>query len=196
LNFQEDAADESRFNYTEVKPPDFGGLAANAVALQGIDAAWFATDDGLWRYDIAVGAWKVFNRGNSGIASDRVYDIALDPARKVLWAATADGLAALSLADSREIPGGRAKVIARPNPWRPLEQGQLSLEGIPRYSRVSILTVSGETVRSFEARETGSGVLLWDGTNQAGRACAAGVYIVLVRAADGSTLTGKVALIR
>jgi len=196
LNFQENAADESFFNYTEVKPPDFGGLAANAVALQGIEAAWFATDDGLWRYEISTGAWKVFNRGNSGIASDRVYDVALDPARNLVWTATADGLAALSLDDSREAPGGRSQVIVRPNPWRPLEHGQLNLEGIPRYSRVSILTVSGETVRAFEARETSSGVLLWDGANQAGHLCAAGVYLVLVRAADGSTLTGKVALIR
>ena len=196
LNFQENARDESRFNYTEVKPPDSGGLAANAVELQGVEAAWFATDDGLWRYDIARDTWSVFNTGNSGIAADRVNDIALDRGRNVIWAATADGLAALSLDDSRELPGGRAGVIVRPNPWRPLEHGRLSLEGIPRYSQVSILSVSGQTVRKFEARDTASGMLLWDGTNQAGRSCAAGVYIILARAADGSTLTGKVALLR
>lgn len=196
LNFQENARDESRFNYTEVKPPDFGGLAANAVELQGIEAAWLATDDGLWRYNITRDTWSVFNTGNSGIASDRVNDIALDRGRNVIWAATADGLAALSLDDSRELPGGRAGVIVRPNPWRPLEHGRLSLEGIPRYSQVTIFSVSGQTVRTFESRDAAGGILLWDGENQSGRACAAGVYIILARAADGSTLSGKVALLR
>lgn len=196
LNFQENATDESGFNYIEIKPPGFGGLAANAVEIQGLDAAWFATYDGIWRYGLQDGQWSVFNRGNSGLASDRVNDIALDRARRVLWAATDAGLSALSLDSPAAAGEPGCRITVRPNPWRPENQGLLMLDGIPRYSRVSILTVSGEPVRRFDMRETGSGMLLWDGTNQAGRRCASGVYIVLVSPPEGRELTAKVALIR
>ncbi|MFH1071557.1 MAG: hypothetical protein V1794_18200, partial [Candidatus Glassbacteria bacterium] len=64
LNFQEDAADESKFSYSELKPPDYAGLAANAIAVEGTRAVWFATNSGIFRTDFSgLGqTWDVFDR--------------------------------------------------------------------------------------------------------------------------------------
>jgi hypothetical protein len=67
---------------------------------------------------------------------------------------------------------------------------------MPRYSAVSILTVSGELVRAFEPRQNANGLLFWDGANDRGRACASGVYLIQARTPEGRRLSGKVALIR
>jgi len=197
LNFQEDAADENKFAYTEIKPPSFAGLAVSAIAIEGSTAAWFATGAGIYRLAL-TGAkeWKTFDRGNSALASDEVNDLALDPGRGILWAATADGLSALPLASGAAAPGESGKLVVWPNPWRPSLQGWLEVSGMPRFSKVSILTVSGEPVRLFEPRDNPDELFFWDGSNGQGRDCASGVYLIQATGPDGARFTGKVALVR
>jgi hypothetical protein len=197
LNFQEDASDESKFAYQEIKPPSYAGLAAEAIAIENLEAAWFATKSGIFRLSLkGDNEWSVLNRGNSLLASDEVYDIAIDWGKGILWAATGAGLSAATL--SRETAGGvGAKgLVVRPNPWYPDKQPLLTVSGIPRYSRVIIFTVSGEPVKNFEARQTAGEILFWDGANESGRPCAFGVYLILAEGPNGVKLTGKVALIR
>ena len=197
LNFQEDAADENKFSYTEIKPPSFAGLAVKALAVEGYTAAWFATESGIYRLAL-TGAqeWKSFDRGNSALASDAVNDLALDPGRSILWAATAAGLSALPLSSGDKEPGKSGKLVVRPNPWRPAQQGWLAVSGMPRFSKVSILTVSGEPVRLFAPRDNPDALFFWDGSNAQGRDCASGVYLIQATGPDGAMFTGKVALVR
>ena len=197
LNFQEDATQEGKFNYREIKPPSFAGLAANSIAVQGYEAAWFATNSGIFRLGLAGDTtWTVFNRGNSLLASDEVHDIAVDYGRGVLWAATSAGLSALELSVATGSTAEGNELVVRPNPWYPAREPLLVVSGIPRYSRVLILTVSGEQVRSFRGRHSSNQLIFWDGTNEHGRPCASGVYLIRALAPDGKNLMGKVALIR
>ncbi len=199
LNFQEDARDERKFAYREVKPPGQAGLAANAIALEGLTAAWFATRAGIWRLALPESTedWTVFDRAGSALASDQVHDLALDPGRGVLWAATAAGLSGMELEQAQaRVSGGRGKIEVSPNPWRAWEQPLLQLSGMPRYSRVTILTVAGEPVREYQPRELAAELLFWDGRNQQGRPVAPGVYLIHARAPGGREFLGKAALIR
>ncbi|HUU27268.1 MAG TPA: hypothetical protein VM123_05610 [archaeon] len=197
LNFQQDAGDESKFAYKEVKPPSFAGLAARAIAFEGVAAAWFATQSGIFRYGFESETdWIVFNRGNSLLASDDVYDIAIDSEKGVLWAATGAGLSAVALSRAAAAGGGTPLLVVTPNPWRLSQQPLLKVSGMPRYSRVLIFTVSGELVKDFEARQTAGEVLFWDGANEHGFPCASGVYLIQASAPGGEKMSGKVALIR
>jgi len=197
LNFQEDATDESKFAYREVKPPSFAGLAVYDIEIEGYKAVWFATADGIYRLSMdGEGDWTVLNRGNSTLASDRVYDLAIDEPRGVVWAATAGGLSTLNLSAAGEPGLEGLKLVVRPNPWYPERRLLLDVSGMPRYSRISILTVNGERVRSFAPGENASEHFFWDGSNSHGRKCASGVYLIQARAPDGRTFIGKVALVR
>ena len=113
--------------------------------------------------------WAVFNRGNSTVAADQAYDLALDERRGVVWAATEGGLSTLALAPVGGAGSGRLKLAVRPNPWYPERSPLLAVSGMPRYSKVWILTVNGEEVRRFQPQD---------------------------RAPDGRTFIGKVALLR
>ncbi|MEA2063139.1 MAG: hypothetical protein U9P14_05535 [Gemmatimonadota bacterium] len=197
LNFQEDALSEHKHIYKEIKPPAYAGLAANSIVVEGLGAVWFGTRSGVFRLETASGQWTIYNRGNSPLAADEVSELALDKTRGVLWAATTGGLSALSLEGTAEPEGPANRLVVRPNPWRPAAEGLLSISGIDRYSRVAILTVSGETVRRFEPRDAANKLLFWDGANQHGLPCASGVYLILAESPDGGRkLTGKAALIR
>ena len=197
LSFQEDAADERKFAYREIKPPSFAGLAVRDIEIEGFKAAWFATASGIYRMSLdGEEDWTVFNRGNSTVAADQAYDLALDERRGVVWAATEGGLSTLALAPEGEAGSGRLKLAVRPNPWYPERSPLLAVNGMPRYSRVWILTVNGEEVRRFGPKENPGEPFFWDGSNSHGRRCASGVYLIQARAPDGRTFIGKVALVR
>ncbi len=196
LNFQEDAFHEEKFVYQEIKPPSYAGFSVNSIVLEGLTAAWFGTRSGIFRLELATNHWTVFNRANSPLATDEVAELFLDRTRGVLWAATSGGLSALSLAEASPPGTSPARLVVRPNPWHPVSERLLTISGIPRYSRVTILTVSGESVRRFEQSETIDRMLFWDGNNQHGYPCASGVYLIRAESPEGGSATGKVALIR
>ena len=196
LNFQEDAVDEEKFVYQEIKPPSYAGFSVNSIVFEDLTAAWFGTRSGIFRLELATDHWTVFNRASSPLAADEVAELFLDGTRGVLWAATSEGLSALSLAEASASGTAAAKLIIRPNPWHPVSEGLLSISGIPRYSRVTILTVSGEPVRRFDPRDTINRLLFWDGTNQHGAPCASGVYLIQAESPEGQNASGTVALIR
>ena len=67
------------------------GLAndmVNAVAVDG-QRVWFATDEGVSRYDMQTNAFSTF-RTIDGLASDQVSSIAVDG--NYVWFGTSDGL--------------------------------------------------------------------------------------------------------
>ena len=196
LNFQSNASNEGGFAYQEIKPPDFAGLAANSIELDGLRYAWFGTSSGIYLLDIENDSWELYDRSNSALASDQVYEIALDRQQRILWAATSAGLVSLDISSEIEGSGSGHEISASPNPWHPRIDGSVLLTGIPQFSELKIVTVSGQVVKSFERSETIGGTILWDGRNSSGKDCSSGVYILLAKKAGGGKASGKVALIR
>ena len=196
LNFQGNASSEAGFAYQEIKPPNFAGLAANSILLDGLRYAWFGTASGIYLLDIENDNWDIYDRSNSALASNQVYEIALDRQHRILWAATSAGLVSLDISSEIESGGSSHEITASPNPWHPRTDGSVLLTGIPRFSELRIITVAGQVVKLFDRSETTGGTLLWDGRNSAGKDCSSGVYILLAKKADGGKASGKVALIR
>lgn len=86
------------------------------------------------------------------------------------------------------------------NPWHPLAGRPLRLDwGEPAGGPVSlrVLNLNGETVRTLltGAAPGASGVVLWDGTNEAGQTIAAGVYLLRWESA-GRKQTRKLAVVK
>lgn len=84
-------SDESWTFFTPSNSPLPSGFSdMTAIAFTPDGTGWFGNGaSGLFRYDGA--AWETFNTGNSGLASDKIYDLAVAP-DGALWACTDAGL--------------------------------------------------------------------------------------------------------
>ncbi len=134
-------------------------------------------------------------RENSPLPSDEVFSVAVDPLSGRVYFVTAEGLFSVAGDATRARPGTEALQVA-PNPFRPADgEGGVVVTGLsaPR-SSVRVMTVGGEVVY---AAEVSGGSFRWDGRDgRTGRPAPSGVYLVAASGEDGSTLFGKVAVIR
>ncbi len=93
------------------------------------------------------------------------------------------------------LPAGLS-VASYPNPFNP--RTTVAFE-IPTAGQVSlnVVDIRGRRVRTLIADDlpAGPGRVIWDGSDDAGRACASGIYFHVLRAA-GETRLGKMTLIR
>jgi outer membrane protein assembly factor BamB len=156
-------------------------------------------DGNLYALDLASGAclWSWYFGtpvGSSPAASGNMIFVGASDGHLYAFAGSANGAA----------PGGaglrgRASVFAlyppRPNP----SDRQVRLEWVlPKAGnvRVDIHDLAGRRVRGLanERREAGEGGVGWDGTDDAGRAVAAGVYFARVRTAEGTAVRKLVRL--
>ncbi len=86
---------------------------------------------------------------------------------------------------------------ASPNPFNPAVTVRYDL-GVTSRVRVDVLGVDGRHVRGLvnEVQSPGAHTLRWDGTDDAGREVAAGVYWARLRAGDGYDRTTRLVLVR
>lgn len=133
----------------------------------------------LARYNEAAGSWDLLGAtqdasGNS--ISGRTSHFSLFEVMQVNPAATV----------------GDAKVF--PNPLRPaLGHTAMTISNLPAFARLRIYSLLGELVKDLDADALGAA--RWDGTNQAGRRAASGVYFIFAQG-NGSRKTFRVAVQR
>jgi hypothetical protein len=82
-----------------------------------------------------------------------------------------------------------------PNPWRAdlHRNSQVRFAPLPDGSTVEIFTLSGHSVKRFGVSSHEAD---WDCTNDSGDDVASGVYLYLIKNAQGNKTTGKIAVIR
>lgn len=99
------------------------------------------------------------------------------------------------------------QVRVYPRPWKPGSGGRfdsvsfggrtgLAVDNLTASGVVRILTLSGELVREMPYGATNVGTVIWDGTNDAGRRAASGVYFALVIPDSGERVVIKFAVER
>jgi len=95
-------------------------------------------------------------------------------------------------------PTDLSNVRVYPNPWRSDKHSGLpvTFANLPAGSTVKIFTVSGHLVKTLGPGPSALGTLLWDLTTDSGDKAASGVYVFLVKDAQGDKTHGKVALIK
>jgi hypothetical protein len=168
-------------------------LLVRDIEFQGGRFVWFATPSGISRYDRIDERWTVFDESNSGIIDNRVWDIAVDDARNLIWLATEKGIALFDPAG--EIP--EADVVGRisvfPNPFVP-SRGHVaaSIGPFSAPTTLTIFSASGREVRRFESREEW---VRWDGRDRTGSEVPSGVYLLVSRS-DRGEAKGKIAVVR
>jgi hypothetical protein len=92
-------------------------------------------------------------------------------------------------------------VKAYPSPFNPLLAvgGTFKVVNIPSDCEAGIYTISGEKVRSLKEADmtmSNAGWVEWDGKNDANETVGAGVYVVVIKAKDGSKKIIKVGVVK
>jgi hypothetical protein len=93
-------------------------------------------------------------------------------------------------------PASSARLDAAPNPFNPQLEIRWELPA-PATVRVAIHDARGRLVRELDlgARPVGTGSVTWNGTDDAGRACASGTYVLQLQA-GAETVNRTVTLVR
>ena len=88
----------------------------------------------------------------------------------------------------------RSQLRVYPNPFRPTQQREVTLDGLTTDADIRVTTTSGALV--YAGRSQG-GMFRWDGRDSRGVTVASGVYYFHIATADGSrATTAKVAVVR
>jgi hypothetical protein len=125
---------------------------------------------------------KNYNTQNSPIFSDSIASVAVDNKTGEVWIGTAQGVLSV-----REVAvSGEQKftgVYSFPNPVREDFNGNVTITGLVRDTRIKISNISGDLV--YETVSQG-GQAEWDLTTYTGKRVTTGVYLVFCSGSDGS----------
>jgi hypothetical protein len=83
-----------------------------------------------------------------------------------------------------------------PNPFNPRKAvgGVMKFRNLPEGAAVEIATLAMERVRLMTART--DNIVRWDGKNESGQEVATGIYIYRIKLPDGTSVSGRLALVR
>ncbi|MFL5741283.1 MAG: two-component regulator propeller domain-containing protein [Flavisolibacter sp.] len=73
------------------------------ISEEDSTAIWFATCDGIYRYDELRKSWRKFGTSD-GILNSEVYDFIADKQKGFIWAATGQGVSRLSMQPEKIVP--------------------------------------------------------------------------------------------
>jgi len=108
-----------------------------------------------------------------------------------------DGYQVVAVEDLAPAPPGGPVVTNHPNPFNPATNVRWRVES-PGAIDVSVHDARGRMVRTLlrETTSSTSGVIRWDGRDDAGRALPTGTYLVRVRDAAGRSSTSRATLLK
>ncbi len=173
----------------------FGGYTDPVLGGLGYTGGW-SGDSGGWRtavFDLtdqlAVSGWRLAIRFGS--------DQAINADGFMIDGVTLHAVPVATAAPGPVPVVARASLAAFPNPFNP----RVSLSWrLPAAGPVDldIVDVRGRLVRRLltGAPVSATGRVLWDGRDERGRAAPSGVYLVRIRAADGTVATERITLAR
>lgn len=124
-----------------------------------------------------------FMANNSGLLSDIVESISIDPSTGEVFFGTENGLCSY-MSDATQTVDKMDKDVtyAYPNPVKPGYTGPITIVGLTYNADVKIVTTNGVLVA--EGRSNG-GSFVWDSTDLNGKRVASGVYMVQTATQDG-----------
>jgi len=170
---------------------DLPSTDVTSLARDRQGQVWVGTRGGLAQIRATGQLVHAFTARNSGLIADRVESVLYDGDRGYLWVSTYEGLSRLRLNAPADGDGSRVHVY--PNPFVLSRTGGLTFSGLPLGAGLSIHAADGSLVRLLPPA-AGSASLIWDGTNEAGRPVASGIYYYIT-AGEGPRLRGKLAVV-
>lgn len=179
----------------EFVQPLLGTETVYAIKVDGANRKWMGTRNGAWLFS-ADGTKQIeyFNTGNSPILSNKINDIAIDPATGVVYFATDNGIASYR---GSATSGGNANadnVKVFPNPVKETFSGLIAIQGLVRNASVKITDVNGTIVYQTNAD---GGQATWNGKNFKGEKVSTGVYLAFCTDEEGNeTIVKKIMFIK
>lgn len=173
--------------------PLLEGQIIRSIAIDGGNRKWIGTDTGLWLFS-ETGEELVhsFTTRNSPLPSNKIIDIAINPANGEVIIGTEAGLAVFRGTGSVTGKVNENCLQVFPNPVRPGFTGSVGITGLPNNGWVKITDMAGMLV--FEGKANG-GTFAWNTRDYNGRRASPGVYLVFATNQDGSeTCTAKIAV--
>lgn len=161
-----------------------GTETVTAIAVDGSNRKWLGTAGSGAYLVSADGTTEIlnFNESNSPLLSNSILSISIDGKTGDVWFATSRGIQSFR-GGATSGSDGFTDVFAFPNPVREDYQGNLTISGLMRDTRVSITDISGNLV--YKTVSDG-GTASWDLRTYNGRRVATGVYLVFCASDDGS----------
>ena len=170
--------------------PVDGARVSGQPANAGAGAAWetLTTGDGTFAAQVTAARYDVRVEPPPGVAGDPLTLTALD--------LPCDFPQEIALRTSPVVnppAGGPGSVSGFPNPWNRETEIRLRLSAPLPEAEVAVYDLTGRRVRTLYrgAVPDGTTGIGWDGTNEAGREVAAGIYFVSVQG-GGVRSSGKI----
>ncbi len=161
-----------------------GTETVTAIAVDGSNRKWLGTSGSGAYLVSADGTTEIlnFNESNSPLLSNSILSISIDGKTGDVWFATSRGIQSFR-GGATSGSDGFTEVFAFPNPVREDYQGNLTISGLMRDTRVSVTDISGNLV--YKTVSDG-GTASWDLRTYNGKRVATGVYLVFCASDDGS----------
>lgn len=172
-----------------------------AIYLDPFNRVWIGSlEHGISMYDPDTERFTNYYQENSPLLSNYITALGYQPVEGTLLIGTPEGLNTLKIGIAEKPEAALENLVIYPNPFRPAERGSVIIrnyptETLPRgLNRCRIYDSAGTLVRVLEENEFAR--FEWNGANAAGKACANGIYFVVVNDDKGNRRTGKIALLR
>ena len=166
------------------------------MAVDGGNRKWFGTGgNGVYLISADLNTQvHHFLSSNSGLVSDNIESLAINPTTGEVYIGTDKGLCSyLSDASEPVQTMDKETTYAYPNPVRPDYRGIITITGLSYNADVKIVTSSGTLVAEGTSQ---GGMFTWDGNNLKGKRVASGIYMVEAATEDGSSgVVCKIAVI-
>jgi hypothetical protein len=155
-----------------------------SISVDGANRKWLGTFSSGAYLLSADGTTKLLNhtQENSPLLSNTVVSIDIDDKTGEVWFGTDKGVISVR-GDATSGDTGFNNVYTFPNPVRETYQGNVTITGLIRNTRIKITDVSGNLV--YEAVSEG-GQASWDLKTYNGERVSTGVYLVFCANEDGS----------
>ncbi|HQC47675.1 MAG TPA: hypothetical protein PK483_06650 [Candidatus Syntrophosphaera sp.] len=172
-----------------------------AIYLDPFNRVWIGSlEHGISMYDPETERFTNYFQKNSPLLSNYITALGYNPVEGILLIGTPDGLNTFKIGYSEKPEVRLENLVIYPNPFRPAERGSVIIrndptETMPRgLNQCRIYDSAGTLMRILEENKFAR--FEWNGANAEGKACANGIYFVVVSDAKGNRRTGKIALLR
>lgn len=170
----------------------FSSLPINDIMVDALNNKWIATNQGVFIID-PDGFSEIgqLTTNNSPLISNEVVSLATDENTGKIYFGTRKGLSEVQSFSVK--PLDNYEIKAYPQPFYPLKNKILTIEGLAAESDIRIVSPDGKLVKSLF---TTSQKLIWDGTDNNGNIVNTGVYLILgTSLSTNSSAVAKIAVI-
>lgn len=152
-----------------------GEINVNDIVVDAQNNKWIATTDGVWVIDADGGQVLAYiNNENSTLPSSEVFALGYDGTSGKIYFSTRMGVYEAQTLSVE--PAKNYDIFCYPQPFDPIKDNELVIDGLAEFSEIKILTSDGSFVRKLS---TGSRKTVWDGKDEQGNSVSSGIYLVV-----------------